>query len=332
MRILVTGAAGFLGSHVAERLAMSGHEVTALDDLSGGFIENIPLGVHFVRGSINDVGLVNEVFVLGKFDYVYHLAAYAAEGLSHFIKRFNYENNLIGSTTLINAAINHGIKCFVFASSIAVYGASPELPMTEDSPMRPDDPYGIAKMAVEHELRVCHDMFDLNYIVFRPHNVFGPRQNISDPYRNVVGIFMGQLMQGKPMTIFGDGTQTRAFSYVDDVVGIMSEAIDVPLAYNETFNIGDDTPYTVNELASAVARAMGKHPDVVHLPARHEVHDAYASHDKLHRVFGVRPTCNLDDGLRRMADWAKHHGVRQGQRFSNIEVTKNLPGVWAAYV
>lgn len=136
----------------------------------------------------------------GRFDYVYHLAAYAAEGLSHFIKRFNYNNNLIGSINLINASINTGVKCFVFTSSIAVYGTSPELPMTEATLACPEDPYGIAKYAVEQELKVSHEMFGLDYIIFRPHNVYGERQNIGDKYRNVVGIFMNQILQGKPMT------------------------------------------------------------------------------------------------------------------------------------
>src|SRR4030066_1006448 len=135
--ILVTGGAGFIGAHVAEQLLSRGNRVVVLDDLSGGFKDNIPNGAHFVHGSINDVELVNQLFETEKFTAVYHLAAYAAEGLSHFIKRFNYENNLIGSVNLINAAVNHSVKCFVFTSSIAVYGASPELPMAEARPPPP---------------------------------------------------------------------------------------------------------------------------------------------------------------------------------------------------
>ena len=248
-RILVTGGAGFIGSHVAEALIKRGHTVTVLDDLSGGFTENVVEGAKFVHGSINDVDLVNRLFSQAQFDYVYHLAAYAAEGLSHFIKRFNYNNNLIGSINLINAAINTGVKCFVFTSSIAVYGSTPELPMTEETYPHPEDPYGIAKLAVEQELRVCKEMFGLDYIIFRPHNVYGERQNIGDKYRNVVGIFMNQILQGKQMTVFGDGTQTRAFSYIGDLAPIMAEAIDTKAAYNQIFNIGADQPYTVNELA-----------------------------------------------------------------------------------
>ncbi len=222
--ILVTGAAGFIGSHVAEALAKQGHAVTALDDLSGGFSDNVAEGVRFVQGSINDVELVNRLFAEERYEAVFHLAAYAAEGLSHFIKRFNYNNNLIGSVNLINASINYGVRCFVFTSSIAVYGTSPMLPMTEETPAHPEDSYGIAKLAVEQELRACREMFGLDYVIFRPHNVYGERQNIGDKYRNVVGIFMNQILQGKPMTVFGDGTQTRAFSYIGDVAPVIAES------------------------------------------------------------------------------------------------------------
>jgi UDP-glucose 4-epimerase len=301
-----------------------------LDDLSGGFADNLTEGIAFVEGSIMDAGLVNDLFEQARFEYVYHLAAYAAEGLSHFIKRFNYNNNLIGSVNLINASVNTGVKCFVFTSSIAVYGTSPELPMTEETAPGPEDSYGIAKLAVEQELKVCKEMFDLDHIIFRPHNVYGEKQNIGDKYRNVVGIFMNQILQNKPMTVFGDGTQTRAFSYIGDMVPIMADAIDVPAAYNQIFNIGADQPYCVNELANAVARAMGVEPNVIHLPARNEVLNAYSSHEKVRRVFGQRKLHNLDEGLGRMADWVKQHGARTSKKFKDIEVTKNFPQAWLA--
>lgn len=327
-KILVTGGAGFIGSHVSEALVNRGHNVVVLDDLSGGFIDNVVDGARFIEGSIDDVALVEELFEREAFDYVYHLAAYAAEGLSHFIKRFNYQNNLIGSVNLINAAINTGVKCFVFTSSIAVYGASPELPMTEETPAHPEDSYGIAKLAVEQELATCKEMFDLDYIIFRPHNVYGERQNIGDKYRNVVGIFMNQILQGKRMTVFGDGEQTRAFSYIGDMAPIMAEAINTPAAYNEIFNIGADQPYTINELAAAVSAAMGVEAQVVHLPARNEVTHAYSSHEKVRRVFGERPLHSLEEGLARMAEWVKAHGARKSQEFDDIEVTKNFPKAW----
>lgn len=328
-RILVTGGAGFIGAHVADELIERGHQVTVLDDLSGGFRENVPAGARFVQGSINDVDLVNRLFDEHRFEHVYHLAAYAAEGLSHFIRRFNYTNNLIGSVNLINASVNTGVRCFVFTSSIAVYGASPTLPMSEETAPHPEDPYGIAKLAVEQDLKACKEMFGLDSIVFRPHNVYGERQNIGDKYRNVVGIFMNQILQRKPMTIFGDGTQTRAFSYIGEVAPILADAIEVPAAYNQVFNIGADQPYSVKTLAVAVARAMGVEPDIVHLPARNEVLDAYSSHDKVRRVFGPRRTFSLEEGLSQMASWVRRHGARSSQEFGHIEVAKNFPAAWA---
>jgi UDP-glucose 4-epimerase len=327
-KALVTGGAGFIGSHVAEELLSCGHDVVVLDDLSGGFVDNVPAGARLITGSITDTDLIEDLFARQKFDYVYHLAAYAAEGLSHFIKRFNYQNNLIGSVNLINAAINHATRCFVFTSSIAVYGASPQLPMTEDTPAHPEDPYGIAKLAIEQELEASRRMFGLDYVIFRPHNVYGERQNIGDRYRNVVGIFMNQLLQGRPMTVFGDGTQTRAFSYIGDVAPTIASAGGTPAAYNQVFNIGADQASSVNDLAAAVAAAMGVEARIEHLPPRHEVQHAYSSHEKVQSVFGARSLHSLDEGLRRMAEWVRTHGARSSRRFDGIEIMRNLPPVW----
>jgi UDP-glucose 4-epimerase len=305
-----------------------GHDVVVLDDLSGGFLENVPARVTFVHGSIMDHELINRLFERYSFDYVYHLAAYAAEGLSHFIKRFNYNNNLVGSVNLLNAAINHRVKCFVFTSSIAVYGGG-QSPMSENTVPMPQDSYGIAKLAVELELRVSHEMFGLDYVVFRPHNVYGQRQNIGDRYRNVVGIFMNQLLRGEPMTIFGDGTQQRAFTHIDDVAPILAASVDFPGARNEIFNVGADVPHTVNELAEEVARAIGKPCNINRLETRNEVKIAFSDHSKAERVFGKRPKTSLADGVRAMAAWVLEHGSRESCTFEGIEVPRNMPPSWA---
>ena len=326
-KVLVTGGAGFIGSHVAAKLLLRGYDVWVLDDLSGGNRDNVPPGAHLQVGSILDRRLVNELFRVHRFAFVFHLAAYAAEGLSHFIKHFNYQNNLVGSVNLLNAAVNYEVRCFVFTSSIAVYGSAP-LPMTEETPPIPEDSYGIAKYAVEMELRVTHEMFGLKHIIFRPHNVYGEHQNIGDRYRNVIGIFMNQVMQGQPMTIFGDGTQMRAFSYIADVAPIIASSIDVPEAYNQIFNVGADTPYTINDLAKEVAEAMGVPPQVVHLDRRNEVQHAFSSHDKLRRVFGDAQPLSLAEGVRRMAAWARQVGARQSSIFSEMEIPRNLPPSW----
>ena len=324
---LVTGGAGFIGTHVVNDLIARGHAVVVLDDLSGGFRENVPARATFVRGSITDVELVRAMFRQHEFDYVYHLAAYAAEGLSHFIRRFNYTNNLVGTMTVLNEAVIHKVKCFVFTSSIAVYGGLPP-PMTEDMVPRPEDPYGIAKFAVEQDLRAAHDMFGTNFIAFRPHNVYGEYQNIGDRYRNVIGIFMNQLMRGEPLSVFGDGMQKRAFSYVGDIAPTIAGAVHVEQAYNQIFNIGADQDYTVNELAQSVMAAMGLTGEVRHLPARLEVMHATSDHAKLRKVFGSMPSTPLDVGLRQMASWVKLAGPRKTQPFEAIEVFENLPAVW----
>ncbi|MCO5067148.1 MAG: NAD-dependent epimerase/dehydratase family protein [Kiritimatiellae bacterium] len=329
----VTGAAGFIGSHVTEALVKKGHCVIALDDLSGGFTENVSAGATFVEGSILDSALIDRLFNEHKFDYVFHLAAYAAEGLSHFIKRFNYTNNLIGSVNLINAAVNTGtVKCFVFTSSIAVYGRN-QVPMTEEATPQPEDPYGIAKFAVELDLKEAHEMFGLPYIIFRPHNVYGERQNIGDPYRNVIGIFMNQILQNQPMSVFGDGQQTRAFSYIDDVAPVIAASVEFPAAYNQVFNVGADTPYSILTLAQSVAAAMGVQPNVKHLEARNEVVHAFSSHDKVQKHFGgLIRNISLEEGLARMTDWVKKSGARKGKPFEGIEVPRNLPPSWAKLV
>ena len=324
---LVTGGAGFIGAHLARALLAKGHEVVVLDDLSGGFERNVPDKARFVKGSITDDALIGRLFGDEKFDYVFHLAAYAAEGLSHFIRRFNYTNNLIGSTTLLNHSVLHKVKRFVFTSSIAVYGPG-QNPMREDQVPQPEDPYGVAKYAVELDLKAAHEMFGLDYTIFRPHNVYGEYQHIGDRYRNVVGIFMNQLMLGRELSVFGDGLQTRAFSYVGDIIPAMARCIEMDSTKNEVFNVGGDTPYTVKQLAEALIKVAGKSSPLKYLPARKEVLHAYSDHSKSYRVFGKHQPVALEDGLRKMWDWAVKLGPQEQTRFSGIEVERNLPEFW----
>lgn len=325
--VLVTGAAGFIGCHLAHELLRTGYTVIALDDLSGGFRHNVPEAATFIQGSILDVPLLDRLFVEHQFQAVYHLAAYAAEGLSPFIRRFNYTNNVVGSANLINAAINHNVPHFVFTSSIAVYGHLAQ-PAEESLVPQPIDPYGIAKYAVELDLQAANQQFGLNYTIFRPHNVYGQNQNLADPYRNVIGIFMRQLMQHQPLTIFGDGTQQRAFTYVTDIVPAIASAPTLASARNQAFNIGGQTPYTVNQLAQAVQAAIGSTATICYLPQRLEAHTALASHAKLQNVFGPQPATPLTEGLQIMANWAKAQPLPTQTAAPPIEVDKNLPAAW----
>jgi UDP-glucose 4-epimerase len=328
VKVLITGVAGFIGRHVAASCLSLGMKVVGLDDLSGGFIENVPGGVKFIQGDIADDALIRRLTGAERFDYIYHLAAYAAEGLSHFIRRFNYYNNLVGSVTLLNAAIRTKVKCFVFTSSIAVYGKN-QLPMTENMVPEPEDPYGIGKYAMELDLKSAHEMFGLNYIIFRPHNVYGEYQNIADRYRNVVGIFMNQILEKNPLSIFGDGLQTRGFSYIADVAPVIAQSPLLPSVYNEVFNLGADTPCTVLELAHEVAGAFNADPNLVFLEARKEVVHAYANHEKLRTRFPSLPLAtDLRTGIGRMAQWVQKLGARRKVGFKNIEIFENLPPVW----
>ncbi len=327
MRSLVTGGAGFIGGHVARECLSLGHEVVALDDLSGGFPDNVPADATFVQGSVTDHALLEQIFTRHRFDYVYHLAAYAAEGLSHFIRRFNYMNNVIGSVNLINEAVRHDVKCFVFTSSIAVYGSG-EPPFDETQQPVPEDPYGIAKLAVEQDLESAHRLLGLDFVVFRPHNVYGEGQNIGDPYRNVVGIFMNRMMQGQSATIFGDGRQTRAFTYIGDIAPQIAASVHVPEAMNGVFNIGCDSHASVLEVAERVRHALGAAAPIEFLPPRQEAVHAYSRHDKFRRVFGRRPDTPLAEGIRRMTEWARARGPRKSTGFKTLEISKNVPSIW----
>jgi UDP-glucose 4-epimerase len=330
MKAIVTGGAGFIGSHVAGVLVEQGHQVLVIDDLSGGFRENVPIGAGFLRASVlSDLRPVFENF---RPDTVYHLAAYAAEGLSHHIPLFNYQNNLEGTANVLGAAYHAGVKHFVFTSSIAVYGHphSPE-PFRESDAPTPADPYGIAKYACENHLRAFRDYFGRpDFTIFRPHNVYGERQNISDPFRNVVGIFMNRALRGESLPVFGDGSQTRSFSYIRSVADCIASAPLVEGAKNEVFNVGGDVATSVAELARTVASVLGIPAKLQCLEERKEVKHAHASHEKLQRVFGAEARdISLREGLEQMAAYVKFHPVPPATPCpSPVEIADGLPPSW----
>ncbi len=327
--ILVTGAAGFLGSHLCRAFLARGHRVVALDDLSGGFRRNLPAHERlvFVAGSILDERLLARLFEEHRFDYVCHLAAFAAEVLSHFIKRFNYRNNLMGSIHLIHLAIVHEVRCFLYTSSAAVYGET-AAPAREDAVPLPIDSYGVAKLAVEQELRVSALRFGLRSVIFRPHNVYGEHQHIGDRYRNVIGIFINQAMRGEPLGIFGDGSQTRAFSYVGDILQPLVECLHREAMHGEVYNLGADRQVSLRELARTVLEAFGGEGSVRLLPARHEAPQVCLDHAKIRALFPGLPQTPLDEGVRRMVQWARAIGPQEPTRFGAIEIERGLPEVW----
>ena len=218
-KVLITGVAGLLGSRLASWIIENtDYEVIGIDDLSGGYTENIHNKVKFYKFNLNDLESLKGVFEKEKTTIVYHFAAYAAEGLSPFIRKYNYDNNLITSTNLITCSIQYNVSRFVFASSMSVYGDKYKPPFSEDMKQAPIDPYAVAKFAVEMDLEIAFKQHGLNYTIVRPHNFYGINQNIWDKYRNVLGIWMYQLLNKQNPTIFGDGSQVRAFSYVDDSI------------------------------------------------------------------------------------------------------------------
>lgn len=325
MKCLVTGGAGFIGSHLVDYLINEKHEVTILDDLSGGLESNINPKAKFFKGSIVDKKIVEEL--VSQNEIIYHLAAYAAEGLSHFIRRYNYMNNLIGSINLINAAIKYKIKHFVFTSSMAVYGEGIP-PFKEEDKPNPDDPYGVAKYSVEMDLKLANKMYGLNYTIIRPHNIYGERQFLGDPYRNVIGIWMNRIMQNKEPLIYGDGKQTRAFSYVRDIVPCIAKAPFIKEANGEIINLGAEKPCTLNELAEEVCKVMKTDIKPIHTQARKEVKHAYCTINKSVKILKYEDKTPLKEGLKKMADWAIKRGPMEPIIWEGYELEQELPSFW----
>jgi UDP-glucose 4-epimerase len=333
MRAIVTGAAGFIGSHVADILNSQGHEVLGIDDLSGGFIENIPEGVSFEEVSVT--APLDELFKQFRPECVYHLAAYAAEGLSHHIPVFNYINNVIGTVNTLGAAYRAGCHKFVFTSSIAAYGhPHTDEPFDESSQCVPCDPYGAAKLACEHHIRGFYNYHGgPSYTIFRPHNVFGSRQNISDPYRNVVGIFMARVLQGKALPVFGDGLQSRSFSHISAVASAIALAPFTEGARNGTFNIGGDESMTVLELAQVISEVMGVNTQIEYLPKRNEVQHAHCQHELARQVFpsAYDSALGILQGLQEMASYVRSHPIPpETECPAPIEIEDHLPPSWTA--
>lgn len=327
MKILVTGGAGFLGSWIVQCLCDEGHEVVVLDDLSSGVRENLDQRVRFFKGSVCDPSKVESIMQIG-FDCVIHAAAYAAERYSHYIRRYIYWQNVIGSLNVINCAVNAGVKRFVFISSIAVYGEGPT-PFVEEQECKPVDPYGVAKLAVELDLKAACRHFGMEYTIFRPHNVIGPRQSLNDPARNVAAIFIRQALEKKPFTIIGDGNQIRCFSPVLPVARCIAASVSMPGCANQTFNVGSNECRSVNDLAMLVAELTGWH-EFEHLPAQDEVREARSSHTNIQTAIPQAwlKEDTIEFTLKMMIMAAGEGGVGEMRTLPKAEITKNLPEVW----
>ncbi|HIJ10713.1 TPA: NAD-dependent epimerase/dehydratase family protein [Candidatus Woesearchaeota archaeon] len=326
-KVLITGAAGLLGANFSRYLVECGYRVVGIDNLSGGMVGSVDPRIDFYPVDLADERVINNIFEIEKPDYVYHFAAYAAEGLSPFIRRFNYQNNIICSINVINACVNNAVKKIIFTSSMAVYGTG-DPPYRESQSPSPEDPYGIAKYAVEMDLKLAYEQFGLEYTILRPHNVIGVYQNIWDRYRNVIGIWIRQVMGGDPITIYGDGTQVRAFS---DIKFYMEPFLKVMDDHNgEVFNIGADRFYSINEAAGVVqkvGRELGYSSERVHLEARNEVHTAYCDHEKAKELLGFEDNTDFETMVQKMFRWASTLNPRVVE-YQEYEIEKGLYNFW----
>lgn len=324
--VLITGGAGFIGSNLAHHLKNKNYKVTIVDDLSGGILENIPDGITFYKESICNTKKISEIFKNENFDYVYHLAAYAAEGLSPFIRNYNYTNNIVGTANIVNECVKNKVKKLIFTSSIAVYGSITP-PYLETNKPQPEDPYGIAKYACELDIEQAHRMFGLNYTILRPHNVYGPRQNLADKYRNVVSIFLRAALKNKTINIFGDGNQIRCWTYIDDILPHFEQCLNEKIS--GIYNIGSNNPNTVNDLAQIVKQIF-PNVKIKYQPVRQEVFHAQSNHAKSINQFGNCET-NLKNGIDLFIEWinTNNHLLNiKTKKFKKIEIKEGLPKIW----
>ena len=326
--ILITGVAGLLGSRLADWVIENKPEykVIGVDDLSGGYKENINPKVNFWQMDLVNHPIEN-IFEAHNIDYVYHFAAYAAEGLSPFIRSYNYDNNLKATARIVNECIKNDIKRLVFTSTMAVYGHGEGGIFHEDMRRTPIDPYGIAKTACEMDIEIANEQHNLDYTIIRPHNVYGSNQNIWDKYRNVLGIWMYYLLNDKPITIFGDGKQTRAFSYIDDSIEPLFNAHLEPKASKQIINLGGIHEYSINECAKTLQEVVGK-GEIVYLEGRHEVKHAVPTFQKSIDILGFEHKTNLKEGLTKMWEWAQNQPMRDRFVWEKYELEKGIYSFW----
>lgn len=312
MRILVTGAAGFMGSYVVDSLVARGDcEVYGVDDMSGGYESNINSKSKFEKLDLRDKKKTETLINKIKPELLYHLAADASEGRSQFTPLSATERNLLAYMYTLVPCIQNGLKRVVLTSSMSVYGAQ-QSPFSEEMDPRPEDIYGIAKAAMEEATKVLSKVHGFEYVIVRPHNVYGPRQNLSDPYRNVIGIFINCLLNKKHFYIYGDGKQKRAFTYIDDFNPYFVECGFSRDVVGEIINIGPSEEHSINELAQIVLSKFPSNLKPQYLPLRpQEVVEAYCTNEKATKLLGYKTTTSLEDGVVKMIAWAKKLGPQK---------------------
>ena len=328
MRVLITGVAGLLGSRLADWLIenVDGVQVCGIDDLSGGYKENVNPKVHFWQMNLTEHPIEN-CFDYFKPDYVFHFAAYAAEGLSPFIREYNYVNNLQATAAIVNQCIKHDVKRLVFTSTLAVYGHGYGGIFDENQVPKPIDPYGVAKYGCEMDIQIAGEQHGLDWCIIRPHNVYGVKQNIWDKYRNVLGIWMYQHLNREPMTIFGDGEQTRAFSFIDDSLEPLWNAAIRPDASKEIINLGGIEEISIKDASKILQEVIGS-GEVIHLEGRHEVKHSIPTFQKSVDILGFKHQTDLKEGLTRMWEWAQKQPMRERFVWPEYELDKGIYSFW----
>jgi UDP-glucose 4-epimerase len=299
--ILVTGGAGFIGSHLVAKLADRNYRIRILDNLSTGKLSNIdPAILHnqsvdFIEGDIRDSSLVSKC--LDNVDIVVHLAAQISVPYSIQNPQLNDEVNIGGTMNLLNSSVENKIKRFVFISSCAVYGETVYLPIDEKHPINPISPYATSKLVAEKECLNLNNSHLLKSVVLRFFNVYGPKQGLND-YSGVITKFMGRIKQRLPLTIYGDGSQTRDFVYVQDIVNSIVLAVERKDVDGEIFNIGTGKAVTIEELAKTMLSLTGKELEIIKVPIRKgDIKHSYANISKASKLLGYNPQFSLNEGL-----------------------------------
>ena len=327
-KIFVTGVAGFLGSHLSEKLVELGHTVVGIDNMIGGYEDNISKDIQFHNIDCCDFEKVKTL--MKGVDVVYHCAATAHEGLSVFSPFEITKNNYLASVSIFSAAVNEKVDRIIFCSSMARYGDQ-NTPFTEKMRPKPVDPYAISKVAAEDVLKNLCELNGVEWVIAIPHNIIGPKQKYDDPYRNVVSIMINRMLQGKAPIIYGDGNQTRCFSYIDDCLSCLVPMLDQKNVNGEIINIGPDEEFvTINKIAEICSNITGINLSPIYKKDRpKEVKHATCSADKARALLNYKTQVSLKDGIQKTFDYIKTRGIRPFDYNINLEINNELtPSTW----
>ena len=329
MKIFITGIAGFLGGHVAERLIEDGHEVSGCDNLIGGYLDNVPDKAEFFQV---DAIYLNQMKKMTKdSDLIIHTACTAYEGLSVFSPYLVGQNTYQISMAVFSAAAENKVPKVINFSSMARYGEQSVMPYTEDMVASPQDPYGIAKLASEKTLEVLGDVHGFEYVNLVPHNIIGPKQKYDDPYRNVVSIMINRILNNKAPIIYGEGDQMRCFSDIDDVVNPLVKSMTSERAVGETINIGpDEDIISIKDLSYKILDVLNSDLEPIFVePRPQEVKFAHCSADKSRDLLDYKTSVNLDKSIEKIANWIIKRGPKEFRYHLDVEIiNEKTPKTW----